>query len=69
MLATAQLLAQTPDRMLDKPGECDLSDAHDSLNHVSKLGMVLEEKLGVVDSWGSTFRIPVRAATQQTDIG
>ena len=48
-----------------KPGECDLRYAHDSLrsNDVSKLGMVFEKELGVVDSWSSTLRIgnPVRS--------
>ena len=48
-----------------KPGECNLRYAHDSLrlNHVSKLGMVFEKELGVVDSWSSTLRIgnPVRS--------
>ena len=48
-----------------KPGECNLRYTHDSLrsNHVSKLGMVFEKELGVVDSWSSTLRIgnPVRS--------
>ena len=48
-----------------KPGECNLRYAHDSLrsSHVSKLGMVYEKELGVVDSWSSTLRIgnPVRS--------
>ena len=48
-----------------EPGECNLRYAHDSLrsNHVSKLGMVFEKELGVVDSWSSTLRIgnPVRS--------
>ena len=42
-----------------QPGECNLRYANDSLrsNRVSKLGMVFEKELGVVDSWSSTLRI------------
>ena len=54
-----------PTKILLKPGECNLRYAHDSLrsNHVSKLGIVFEKELGVVDSWSSTLRIgnPVRS--------
>ena len=48
-----------------KSGKYNLRYAHDSLrsNHVSKLGMVFEKGLGVVNSWSSTLRIgnPVRS--------
>ena len=48
-----------------KPGECNQRYARDSLrsDHVSKLGMVFEKKLGEVDSWSSTLRTgnPVRS--------
>ena len=65
MLATAQPLVQSLTTCSTKPGECNLSYAHDSLrsNHVSKLWMVFEKELGVVDSWSSTLWIgnPVRS--------